>query len=171
MEPITVAANAVQANAPTNWPILLIVGMAMVVISIGIMVAAIRLGKRWKKFRTPEEWSLSELFWVSTFLNAWHLWAVCNRNHNRSHSHTTFNDKDELDVAFRKFTEEMLHTGALDVHFNTDQLMQELLAYDGRDLAKPFGLDTRSMANNDKRVVFAQLYADRLRKLYFELLK
>ena len=165
MEPITVAANAVQANAPTNWPILLIVGMAMVVISIGIMVAAIRLGKRWKKFRTPEDWSRSELFLVSVFLNAWHLWAV------RNHSHTTFNDKDELDVAFRKFTEEMLHTGALDVHFNTDQLMQELLAYDGRDLAKPFGLDTRSMANNDKRVVFAQLYADRLRKMYLELLK
>ena len=169
MEPITVAANAVQANAPTNWPILLIVGMAMVVISIGSMVAAIRLGKRWKKFRTPEDWSRSELFLVSIFLNAWYLWAACN--HNRSHSHTTFNDKDELDVAFRKFTEEMLHTGALDVHFNTDQLMQELLAYDGRDLAKPFGLDTRSMANNDKRVVFAQLYADRLRKLYLELLK
>ena len=165
MEPITVAANAVQANAPTNWPILLIVGMAMVVISTGIMVAAIRLGKRWKKFRTPEDWSRSELFLVSIFLNAWHLWAV------RNHSHTTFNDKDELDAAFRKFTEEMLHTGALDVHFNTDQLMQELLAYDGRDLAKPFGLDTRSMANNDKRVVFAQLYADRLRKLYLELLK
>ena len=167
MEPITVAANAVQANAPTNWPILLIVGMAMVVISIGIMVAAIRLGKRWKKFRTPEDWSRSELFLVSSFLNAWHLWAVCSHKH----SHTTFNDKDELDVAFRKFTEEMLHTGALDVHFNTDQLMQELLAYDGRDLAKPFGLDTRSMANNDKRVVFAQLYADRLRKMYLELLK
>lgn len=166
MEPITVAANAVQANAPTNWPILLIVGMAMVVISMGIMVAAIRLGKRWKKFRTPEDWSRSELFLVSIFLNAWHLWAVCNHNHN----HTTFNDKDELDVAFRKFTEEMLHTGALDVHFNTDQLMQELLAYDGRGLAKPFGLDTRSMANNDKRVVFAQLYADRLRKLYLELI-
>ena len=165
MEPITVAANAVQANAPTNWPILLIVGMAMVVISIGIMVAAIRLGKRWKKFRTPEDWSRSELFLVSIFLNAWHLWAVSN------HSHTTFSDKDELDVAFRKFTEEMLHTGALDVHFNTDQLMQELLAYDGRGLAKPFGLDTRSMANNDKRVAFAQLYADRLRKLYLELLK
>ena len=169
MEPITVAANAVQANAPTNWPILLIVGMAMVVISIGIMVAAIRLGKRWKKFRTPEDWSRSELFLVSIFLNAWHLWAVCNHSH--SHSHTTFNDKDELDVAFRKFTEEMLHTGALDVHFNTDQLMQELLAYDGRGLAKPFGLDTRSVANNDKRVVFAQLYADRLRKMYLELLK
>ena len=165
MEPITVAANAVQANAPTNWPILLIVGMAMVVISIGIMVAAIRLGKRWKKLRTPEDWSRSELFLVSIFLNAWHLWAVCN------HSHTTFNDKDELDVAFRKFTEEMLHTDALDVHFNTDQLMQELLAYDGRGLAKPFGLDTRSVANNDKRVVFAQLYADRLRKMYLELLK
>ena len=171
MEPITVAANAVQANAPTNWPILLIVGMAMVVISIGIMVAAIRLGKRWKKFRTPEDWSRSELFLVSIFLNAWHLWAVCNHSHSHSHSHTTFNDKDELDVAFRKFTEEMLHTGALDVHFNTDQLMQELLAYDGRGLAKPFGLDTRSMANNDKRVAFAQLYADRLRKLYLELLK
>ena len=171
MEPITVAANAVQANAPTNWPILLIVGMVMVVISIGIMVAAIRLGKRWKKFRTPEDWSRSELFLVSIFLNAWHLWAVCNHNHNHNHNHTTFNDKDELDVAFRKFTEEMLHTGALDVHFNTDQLMQELLVYDGRGLAKPFGLDTRSMANNDKRVVFAQLYADRLRKLYLELLK
>ena len=169
MEPITVAANAVQANAPTNWPILLIVGMAMVVISIGIMVAAIRLGKRWKKFRTPEDWSRSELFLVSIFLNAWYLWAVCKHSH--SHSHTTFNDKDELDVAFRKFTEEMLHTGALDVHFNTDQLMQELLAYDGRGLAKPFGLDTRSVANNDKRVVFAQLYADRLRKMYLELLK
>ena len=169
MEPITVAANAVQANAPTNWPILLIVGMAMVAISIGIMVAAIRLGKRWKKLRTPEDWSRSELFLVSIFLNAWHLWAVCNHNHN--HNHTTFNDKDELDVAFRKFTEEMLHTGALDVHYNTDQLMQELFAYDGRDLTKPFGLDTRSMANNDKRVVFAQLYADRLRKLYLELLK
>ena len=165
MESVTVAANAVQANAPTNWPILLIAGMAMVVISIGIMVAAVRLGKRWKKFRTPEDWSRSELFLVSIFLNTWHLWAV------RNHSHTTFNDKDELDVAFRKFTEEMLHTGALDVHFNTDQLMQELLAYDGRDLAKPFGLDTRSMANNDKRVVFAQLYADRLWKMYLELLK
>ena len=165
MEPITVAANAVQANAPTNWPILLIVGMVTVVISIGIMVAAIRLGKRWKKFRTPEDWSRSELFLVSIFLNAWYLWAACN------HNHTPFNDKDELDVAFRKFTEEMLHTGALDVHFNTDQLMQELLAYDGRGLAKPFGLDTRSVANNDKRVVFAQLYADRLRKMYLELLK
>ena len=166
MEPITVAANAVQANAPTNWPILLIVGMAMVGISIGIMVAAIRLGKRWKKFRTPEEWSRSELFLVSIFLNAWHLWAVCNHNHN----HTTFNDKDELDVAFRKFTEEMLHTGALDVHFNTDQLMQELFAYDGRDLAKPFGLDTRSVANNDKRVVFAHLYAEKLRNMYLQLI-
>ena len=129
------------------------------------MLLVVLMGKRRQALRTPEDWSRSELFLVSIFLNAWHLWAV------RNHSHTTFNDKDELDVAFRKFTEEMLHTGALDVHFNTDQLMQELLAYDGRDLAKPFGLDTRSMANNDKRVVFAQLYADRLRKLYLELLK
>ena len=165
MEPITVAANAVQANAPTNWPILFLAGIGAGILSIIVMLLVVRMGKRRQALRTPEDWSRSELFLVSIFLNAWHLWAV------RNHSHTTFNDKDELDVAFRKFTEEMLHTGALDVHFNTDQLMQELLAYDGRDLAKPFGLDTRSMANNDKRVVFAQLYADRLRKMYLELLK
>ena len=165
MEPITVAANAVQANAPTNWPILFLAGIGAGILSTIVMLLVVRMGKRRQALRTPEDWSRSELFLVSIFLNAWHLWAV------RNHSHTTFNDKDELDVAFRKFTEEMLHTGALDVHFNTDQLMQELLAYDGRDLAKPFGLDTRSMANNDKRVVFAQLYADRLRKLYLELLK
>ena len=165
MEPITVAANAVQANAPTNWPILFLAGIGAGILSTIVMLLVVRMGKRRQALRTPEDWSRSELFLVSTFLNAWHLWAACN------HSHTTFNDKDELDVAFRKFTEEMLHTGALDVHFNTDQLMQELLAYDGRDLAKPFGLDTRSMANNDKRVVFAQLYADRLRKMYLELLK
>ena len=165
MEPITVAANAVQANAPTNWPILFLAGIGAGILSTIVMLLVVRMGKRRQALRTPEDWSRSELFLVSVFLNAWHLWAACN------HSHTTFNDKDELDVAFRKFTEEMLHTGALDVHFNTDQLMQELLAYDGRDLAKPFGLDTRSMANNDKRVVFAQLYADRLRKMYLELLK
>lgn len=165
MEPITVAANAVQANAPTNWPILFLAGIGAGILSTIVMLLVVRMGKRRQALRTPEDWSRSELFLVSIFLNAWHLWAV------RNHSHTTFNDKDELDVAFRKFTEEMLHTGALDVHFNTDQLMQELLAYDGRDLAKPFGLDTRSMANNDKRVVFAQLYADRLRKMYLELLK
>ena len=164
MEPITVAANAVQANAPTNWPILFLAGIGAGILSTIVMLLVVRMGKRRQALRTPEDWSRSELFLVSIFLNAWHLWAV------RNHSHTTFNDKDELDVAFRKFTEEMLHTGALDVHFNTDQLMQELLAYDGRDLAKPFGLDTRSMANNDKRVVFAQLYADRLRKLYLELI-
>ena len=165
MEPITVAANAVQANAPTNWPILFLAGIGAGILSTIVMLLVVRMGKRRQALRTPEDWSRSELFLVSIFLNAWHLWAV------RNHSHTTFNDKDELDVAFRKFTEEMLHTGALDVHFNTDQLMQELLAYDGRGLAKPFGLDTRSMANNDKRVVFAQLYADRLRKMYLELLK
>ena len=165
MEPITVAANAVQANAPTNWPILFLAGIGAGILFTIVMLLVVRMGKRRQALRTPEDWSRSELFLVSIFLNAWHLWAV------RNHSHTTFNDKDELDVAFRKFTEEMLHTGALDVHFNTDQLMQELLAYDGRDLAKPFGLDTRSMANNDKRVVFAQLYADRLRKMYLELLK
>ena len=169
MEPITVAANAVQANAPTNWPILFLAGIGAGILSTIVMLLVVRMGKRLQALRTPEDWSRSELFLVSVFLNAWHLWAVCKHNHN--HNHTTFNDKDELDVAFRKFTEEMLHTGALDVHFNTDQLMQELLAYDGRDLAKPFGLDTRSMANNDKRVVFAQLYADRLRKMYLELLK
>ena len=169
MEPITVAANAVQANAPTNWPILFLAGIGAGILSTIVMLLVVRMGKRRQALRTPEDWSRSELFLVSVFLNAWHLWAVCKHNHN--HNHTTFNDKDELDVAFRKFTEEMLHTGALDVHFNTDQLMQELLAYDGRDLAKPFGLDTRSMANNDKRVVFAQLYADRLRKMYLELLK
>lgn len=165
MEPITVAANAVQANAPTNWPILFLAGIGAGILSTIVMLLVVRMGKRRQALRTPEDWSRSELFLVSVFLNAWHLWAACN------HSHTTFNDKDELDVAFRKFTEEMLHTGALDVHFNTDQLMQELLAYDGRGLAKPFGLDTRSVANNDKRVVFAQLYADRLRKMYLELLK
>ena len=165
MEPITVAANAVQANAPTNWPILFLAGIGAGILSTIVMLLVVRMGKRRQALRTPEDWSRSELFLVSIFLNAWHLWAACN------HSHTTFNDKDELDVAFRKFTEDMLSTGALDVHFNTDQLMQELLAYDGRDLAKPFGLDTRSMANNDKRVVFAQLYADRLRKMYLELLK
>ena len=165
MEPITVAANAVQANAPTNWPILFLAGIGAGILFTIVMLLVVRMGKRRQALRAPEDWSRSELFLVSVFLNAWHLWAV------RNHSHTTFNDKDELDVAFRKFTEEMLHTGALDVHFNTDQLMQELLAYDGRDLAKPFGLDTRSMANNDKRVVFAQLYADRLRKMYLELLK
>ena len=169
MEPITVAANAVQANAPTNWPILFLAGIGAGILSTIVMLLVVRMGKRRQALRTPEDWSRSELFLVSIFLNAWHLWAVCNHNHN--HNHTTFNDKDELDVAFRKFTEEMLHTGALDVHFNTDRLMQELLAYDGRGLAKPFGLDTRSVANNDKRVVFAQLYADRLRKMYLELLK
>ena len=167
MEPITVAANAVQANAPTNWPILFLAGIGAGILSTIVMLLVVLMGKRRQALRTPEDWSRSELFLVSSFLNAWHLWAVCSHKH----SHTTFNDKDELDVAFRKFTEEILHTGALDVHFNTDRLMQELLAYDGRDLAKPFGLDTRSMANNDKRVVFAQLYADRLRKLYLELLK
>lgn len=171
MEPITVAANAVQANAPTNWPILFLAGIGAGILSTIVMLLVVRIGKRRQALRTPEDWSRSELFLVSIFLNAWHLWAVSKHNHKHNHNHTTFNDKDELDVAFRKFTEEMLHTGALDVHFNTDQLMQELLAYDGRDLAKPFGLDTRSMANNDKRVVFAQLYADRLRKLYLELLK
>lgn len=165
MEPITVAANAVQANAPTNWPILFLAGIGAGILSTIVMLLVVRMGKRRQALRTPEDWSRSELFLVSVFLNAWHLWAACN------HSHTTFNDKDELDVAFRKFTEDMLSTGALDVHFNTDQLMQELLAYDGRGLAKPFGLDTRSVANNDKRVVFAQLYADRLRKMYLELLK
>ena len=165
MEPITVAANAVQANAPTNWPILFLAGIGAGILSTIVMLLVVRMGKRRQALRTPEDWSRSELFLVSIFLNAWHLWAV------RNHRHTTFNDKDELDVAFRKFTEEMLHTGALDVHFNTDQLMQELLAYDGRGLAKPFGLDTRSVANNDKRVVFAQLYADKLRKMYLELLK
>ena len=165
MEPITVAANAVQANAPTNWPILFLAGIGAGILSAIVMLLVVRMGKRRQALRTPEDWSRSELFLVSIFLNAWYLWAVCK------HSHSTFNDKDELDVAFRKFTEEMLHTSALDVHFNTDQLMQELLAYDGRGLAKPFGLDTRSMANNDKRVVFAQLYADRLRKMYLELLK
>ena len=165
MEPITVAANAVQANAPTNWPILFLAGIGAGILSAIVMLLVVRMGKRRQALRTPEDWSRSELFLVSIFLNAWHLWAV------RNHSHSTFNDKDELDVAFRKFTEDMLSTGALDVHYNTDQLMQELLAYDGRGLAKPFGLDTRSMANNDKRVVFAQLYADRLRKLYLELLK
>ena len=167
MEPITVAANAVQANAPTNWPILFLAGIGAGILSTIVMLLVVRMGKRRQALRTPEDWSRSELFLVSVFLNAWHLWAACNHNH----SHTTFNDKDELDVAFRKFTEDMLSTGALDVHFNTDQLMQELLAYDGRDLAKPFGLDTRSVANNDKRVVFAQLYADRLRKMYLELLR
>ena len=171
MEPITVAANAVQANAPTNWPILFLAGIGAVILSTIVMLLVVHMGKRRQALRTPEDWSRSELFLVSMFLNAWHRWAVCSHSHSHSHSHTTFNDKDELDVAFRKFTEEMLHTGALDVHFNTDQLMQELLAYDGRGLAKPFGLDTRSVANNDKRVVFAQLYADRLRKLYLELLK
>ena len=154
-----------HTSSSSNWPILFLAGIGVAAISVLIMIATVRLGKRWKKLRTPEDWSRSELSLVSIFLNAWHLWAVCN------HSHTTFNDKDELDVAFRKFTEDMLSTGALDVHYNTDQLMQELFAYDGRDLAKPFGLDTRSMANNDKRVVFAQLYADRLRKMYLELLK
>ena len=165
MDSIKTAALAMHTSSPSNWPILFLAGIGVAAISVLIMIATVRLGKRWKKLRTPEDWSRSELFLVSIFLNAWHRWAVCN------HSHTTFNDKDELDVAFRKFTEEMLHTGALDVHFITDQLMQELLAYDGRDLAKPFGLDTRSMANNDKRVVFAQLYADRLWKMYIELLE
>ena len=164
MDSIKTAALAMHTSSPPNWPILFLAGIGVAAISVLIMIATVRLGKRWKKLRTPEDWSRSELFLVSIFLNAWHLWAV------RNHSHTTFNDKDELDVAFRKFTEEMLHTGALDVHFNTDQLMQELLAYDGRDLAKPFGLDTRSMANNDKRVVFAQLYADKLRNMYLELI-
>ena len=164
MDSIKTAALAMHTSSPPNWPILFLAGIGVAAISVLIMIATVRLGKRWKKLRTPEDWSRSELLLVSIFLNAWHLWAV------RNHSHTTFNDKDELDVAFRKFTEEMLHTGALDVHFNTDQLMQELLAYDGRDLAKPFGLDTRSMANNDKRVVFAQLYADKLRNMYLELI-
>ena len=165
MDTIKSVAMALHAGTPTNWPILFLAGIGAGILSIIVMLLVVRMGKRRQALRTPEDWSRSELFLVSIFLNAWHLWAV------RNHSHTTFNDKDELDVAFRKFTEEMLHTGALDVHFNTDQLMQELLAYDGRDLAKPFGLDTRSMANNDKWVVFAQLYADRLRKLYLELLK
>ena len=164
MDSIKTAALAMHTSSPSNWPILFLAGIGVAAISVLIMIATVRWGKRWKKLRTPEDWSRSELFLVSIFLNAWHLWAVCN------HSHTTFSDKDELDVAFRKFTEETLHTGALDVHFNTDQLMQELLAYDGRDLAKPFGLDTRSMANNDKRVVFAQLYADKLRNMYLELI-
>lgn len=165
MDTIKSVAMALHAGTPTNWPILFLAGIGAGILSAIVMLLVVRMGKRRQALRTPEDWSRSELFLVSIFLNAWHLWAV------RNHSHTTFNDKDELDVAFRKFTEEMLHTGALDVHFNTDQLMQELFAYDGRDLAKPFGLDTRSMANNDKRVVFAQLYADRLRKLYLELLK
>ena len=165
MDTIKSVAMALHAGTPTNWPILFLAGIGAGILSAIMMLLVVRMGKRRQALRTPEDWSRSELFLVSIFLNAWHLWAV------RNHSHTTFNDKDELDVAFRKFTEEMLHTGALDVHFNTDQLMQELLAYDGRGLAKPFGLDTRSMANNDKRVVFAQLYADRLRKMYLELLK
>ena len=165
MDTIKSVAMALHAGTPTNWPILFLAGIGAGILSAIVMLLVVRMGKRRQALRTPEDWSRSELFLVSIFLNAWHLWAV------RNHSHSTFNDKDELDVAFRKFTEEMLHTGALDVHFNTDQLMQELFAYDGRDLAKPFGLDTRSMANNDKRVAFAQLYADRLRKLYLELLK
>lgn len=165
MDTIKSVAMALHAGTPTNWPILFLAGIGAGILSTIVMLLVVRMGKRRQALRTPEDWSRSELFLVSIFLNAWHLWAVCN------HSHSTFNDKDELDVAFRKFTEDMLSTGALDVHYNTDQLMHELFAYDGRDLAKPFGLDTRSMANNDKRVVFAQLYADRLRKLYLELLK
>ena len=165
MDTIKSVAMALHAGTPTNWPILFLAGIGAGILSAIVMLLVVRMGKRRQALRTPEDWSRSELFLVSIFLNAWHLWAV------RNHSHSTFNDKDELDVAFRKFTEDMLSTGALDVHYNTDQLMQELFAYDGRGLAKPFGLDTRSMANNDKRVVFAQLYADRLRKLYLELLK
>lgn len=164
MDTIKSVAMALHAGTPTNWPILFLVGIGAGILSTIVMLLVVRMDKRRQALRTPEDWSRSELFLVSIFLNAWHLWAVCN------HSHYTFNDKDELDVAFRKFTEDMLSTGALDVHFNTDQLMQELFAYDGRDLAKPFGLDTRSMANNDKRVVFAQLYAEKLRNMYLELI-
>ena len=167
MDSIKSIAEALHVSSPSYWPILFLAGIGVACICIAVMLLAVRLDKRWHKMRTPNEWSRCEVCLVSIFLNAWHLWAVSKHSHNDYH--TVFSDKDELHIAFRKFTGELLCKGALNVRYNTDQLMQELLAYDGRDPVKPFGQDTHSVTDNDKRIVFAQLYADKLRSMYLQM--
>ena len=88
-----------------------------IVFAVLIFNGAVKVSKRLRRNREPIEWARCEVILVSCFLNAWHSWATS------SHFASTFSDADELDVAFRKFTTEMVMNGSLTKHYNSCSYM------------------------------------------------
>ena len=156
--------NALSTGSPDEWRVLTLAALHGIAFAVLIFSGAVKVSKRLRRNREPIEWARCEVILVSCFLNAWHSWATS------SHFASTFSDADELDVAFRKFTTEMVMNGSLTKHYNTDRLMRELFVHDGRDPKHPFGLDGQSKALNERRRAFAREYADSLRRHYISLI-
>ena len=162
--------NAASENAlialltyhPTMATLLAVVGV-VVIISTIIMATSVLLRKKFAKPRSPENWDKVEVFIVSMFLHVWYLWA-CGED-----VLTTFAEGDELDIAFDKYVKELLHTGAIDKHWNGEDLMQELFRHAGLDSKRPFGMSAWSTRSNADRIEFAKHYAETLRALFIEM--
>lgn len=157
--------NALNIVSPGEWHVLLLAALCGVASAVLVFLSAVHTSNRLRPHREPIEWARCEIFLMSCFLNAWHNWATSQ------HSAYTFDAADELDVAFRKFTEDMVMNGSLNKRHNTDRLMRELFAHDGRDPKQPFGLDGQQPKSlNERRRAFAREYADTLHRHYLSLI-
>lgn len=154
---------------PTMTTLLAVVGIVCI-ITIAIMATSVLLRKKFTAPRSPENWDKAEVFIMSMFLHVWYMWACEQEN---APSFAKFNEEDELDVAFDKYVKELLHSGAIDKHWNGEDLMQELYCHAGLDSKRPFGEEdaqsTQSKRLNRKRVQFALHYAEQLRSLFIDM--
>ena len=151
---------------PTPSTVLIVIGMVSI-ISIAIMTTSVLLRKKFTVPRSPENWDKAEVFIMSMFLHVWYLWACEQEN---TPSSAKFAEDDELDVAFDKYVKELLNPGAIDKHWNGEDLMQELYCHAGLNSKHPFGQDdTQSVRLNKKRVQFALHYAEKLRGLFIDM--
>ena len=154
---------------PTMSTLLAVIGV-VVILSIAIMTISVLLRKKFAEPRPPEKWDRSEIFIMSMFLHAWYMWACEQEN---APSFAKFNEEDELDVAFDKYVKELLNTGAIDKHWNGEDLMHELYCHASLDSKHPFGEEdtqsTQSKRLNRKRVQFALHYAEQLRSLFIDM--
>ena len=160
---------ALLTYQPTMTTMLAVVGV-IVIISIAIMATSVLLRKKFTAPRSPENWDKAEVFIMSMFLHVWYMWACEQEN---APSFAKFNEEDELDVAFDKYVKELLQTGAIDKHWNGEDLMQELYCHAGLNSKHPFGEEdaqsTQSKRLNRKRVQFALHYAEQLRSLFIDM--
>lgn len=154
---------------PTTSTVLMVIGVVGI-ISIAFMAISVLLRKKFTAPRSPENWDKAEVFIMSMFLHVWYMWACEQEN---APSFAKFNEEDELDVAFDKYVKELLHSGAIDKHWNGEDLMQELYCHAGLDSKHPFGEEdaqsTQSKRLNRKRVQFALHYAEKLRSLFIDM--
>ena len=151
---------------PTTSTVLMVIGVVSI-ITIAIMATSVLLRKKFTVPRSPENWDKAEVFVMAMFLHVWYMWACEQEN---APSFAKFNEDDELDVAFDKYVKELLQTGAIDKHWNGEDLMQELYCHACLDSKHPFGEeDAQSKRLNRKRVQFALHYAEQLRSLFIDM--